>query len=85
MTQDVYRAFQAKNIFRYYGNDGDGSFNRYSTDNEGFEYPKGSGKFTVFEDGLVWGGYHKGAPPTKVGGSTPAGWNSWDRGYTREE
>ncbi len=61
--------FLINHIFNYYGNDGDGSYNRFSGDNEGFEFPKGSGKHVVFEDGIVWGGFHRGYPAPKVGGS----------------
>jgi len=43
------------NIFNYYSNNGDGSFNVYTVNNEGFEFPIGSNVGTcVFEDGLVW-------------------------------
>ncbi len=56
----TYRPFLINAVFNYYGNNGDGSYNRYSTSNEGFEFPKGSGKTTVFEEGVLWGGYHKG-------------------------
>jgi len=69
-TSDLYRPFLINQVFNYYGNNGDGSYNKYSSDNEGFEYPKGTPKHTViFEDGVVWGGYHKGRATAKVGGS----------------
>ena len=54
------RPFLINNVFNYYGNNGDGSYNKFSTNNEGFEFFKGSGKTIIFEDGVVWGGYHKG-------------------------
>jgi hypothetical protein len=66
---DLYRPFLINNVFNYYGNNGDGSFNKYSADNEGFEFTKGTGKTCVFEEGVVWGGYHKGGTTPKVGGS----------------
>jgi hypothetical protein len=76
---DLYRPFLINNVFNYYSNNGDGSFNKYSTNNEGFEFYKGSGKTCIYEDGIVWGGYHKGytikdskgnnVPQAKVGGS----------------
>jgi hypothetical protein len=76
---DLYRPFLINNVFNYYGNNGDGSFNKFSTNNEGFEFYKGTGKTAIFEDGVVWGGYHKGyttkdshgniIPQAKVGGS----------------
>ncbi len=68
-TNDVYRPFLINNVFNYYGNNGDGSYNKFSGDNEGFEFPKGSGKHVIFEDGVVWGGFHKGFNQPKVGGS----------------
>ena len=76
---DLYRPFTINNVFNYYGNNGDGSFNKFSTNNEGFEFYKGTGQTAIFEDGVVWGGYHKGyttqdshgntIPQAKVGGS----------------
>ncbi len=66
---DLYRPFLINNVFNYYGNNGDGSYNKFSTLNEGFEFTKGSGKTTVYEDGIIWGGYHKGRTTPKVGGS----------------
>jgi hypothetical protein len=68
-ANDMYRPFLINNVFNYYGNNGDGSYNKYSTNNEGFEFYKGSGKAIMFEDGVVWGGYHKGRTTPKVGGS----------------
>jgi hypothetical protein len=69
VMDDVYRPFLINQIFNYYGNNGDGSYNRYSGDNEGFEFAKGSGKHVVFEDGVMWGGFHKGFSQPKIGGS----------------
>src|SRR5512135_1408450 len=68
-VDDFYRPFLINRIFNYYGNNGDGSYNKFSGDNEGFEFPKGSGKHIIFEDGVVWGGFHKGFARPKVGGS----------------
>ncbi len=65
----VYRPFLVNALFNYYGNNGDGSFNRFSTDHEGFEFLKGTGKHLIFEDGFIWGGFHKGSTSPKVGGS----------------
>jgi len=71
-TNDNYQAILINNVMNYYANNGDGSFNPYTSDNEGFEFPKGSGGDVIFEDGLVWGGFVR--YPTgsikKVGGST---------------
>ena len=54
-TDDQDTPILINNVMNYYSNNGDGSFNSFSADNEGFEFPKASGKTTVFEDGLVWG------------------------------
>lgn len=54
-TNDLYRPMDINNIFNYYSNNGDGSFNKFKSDNEGFEFPIGSYVGTcIFEDGLVW-------------------------------
>lgn len=61
MTNDLYLPMDINNIFNYYSNDGDGSFNPYKTDNEGFEFPIGSTVGTcIFEDGLVWTAFKNG-------------------------
>jgi hypothetical protein len=67
-SNDDYKAFTINNIFNYYSNNGDGSYNKYSS-NGAFEFPKGTGKTAMFEDGVVWGGFHKGRSDPKVGGS----------------
>jgi hypothetical protein len=67
-TNDSYSWFTINNLFNWYGNNGNSSYN-ISWANSGLEYPKGSGKTAVFEDGIVWGGFHKGASLPKVGGS----------------
>jgi len=69
-ANDLYRPLLINNVFNYYGNNGDGSFNKFSNSGEGFEFLKGTGKTCVFTDGVVWGGYHKGRTTPKVGGST---------------
>ncbi len=57
-TSNVYRPMDINNIFNYYGNNGDGSFNKFSANNEGFEFPIGSTVgTTMFEDGIVWTAY----------------------------
>ncbi len=68
-TNDVYATMLVNNIFNFYSNTGDASYSPF-TMNSGFEFPKGSGKTAVFEEGMVWGGYHKGFGGPKVGGST---------------
>jgi hypothetical protein len=65
-TNDHYAVILINNIFNYYSNNGDGSYNNYN-DGSGLEYPKGSSKTAVFEDGITWGGYQKGL--LKMGGS----------------
>jgi hypothetical protein len=67
-TNDYYSWFTINNIFNWYGNNGDGSVNN-STGQSGFEFPKGSGHTAIFEDGIIWGGIHKGRSDPKVGGS----------------
>ena len=54
-TNNAYAPMDINNVFNYYANNGDGSFNPFTTMNEGFEFPIGSTEATcVFEDGLVW-------------------------------
>lgn len=68
-TNDVYHPMLINNIFNYYSNNGDGSFNNFTSSSEGFEFPKGDNLATViFEDGVVWGCKQNGS--LKVGGST---------------
>jgi len=68
-TINNYAPITVGNVFNYYGNNGDGSFNPYKSDNEGFEFPKGSNVgTTIFEDGLVWTAYRNDT--LKCGGST---------------
>ena len=65
---DIYRPMLINNIYNYYGNNGDGSYNKFSVSNEGFEFLKGRDLATVmFEDGVVWGCRQAGT--LKVGGS----------------
>ena len=67
-SNDVYRPMLINNVFNYYSNNGDGSFNKFSSSNEGFEFPKGKDLATVvYEDGVVWGCKQGGI--LKVGGS----------------
>ena len=68
-TDDVYHPMLINNIFNYYSNNGDGSFNNFTTSGEGFEFPKGLNLATViFEDGVVFGCKQNGQ--IKIGGST---------------
>ncbi len=68
-TNDMYTYYTINNMFNMYANNGRGSYNKF-TSNNALEVPKGSGKFAIFEDGVVWGGFHKGRSDPKVGGST---------------
>ena len=68
-SNDRCQPILINNIFNYYGNNGDGSYNRYSWNNEGFEFPKGAERHLFFEDGFLWGAFHKGRVIPKVGGS----------------
>ena len=38
-SNDLYRPMLINNVFNYYSNNGDGSFNKFSSSNEGFEFP----------------------------------------------
>src|SRR5512140_717048 len=69
-TNDDFRPFLINNIFNYYGNSGSGAYNKFSSSNEGFELNKGEGRYLFFQDGTVWGGFHKDPAVLKVGGST---------------
>ncbi len=40
-SNDDYKAFTINNIFNYYSNNGDGSYNKYSS-NSALEFPKGT-------------------------------------------
>jgi hypothetical protein len=68
-TDYQFRAFLINNIFNYYTNTGGGSFNRFNSSNEGFEFPKGSNLETTYQDGVLWAGFHKGRATPKAGGS----------------
>ncbi|MEW6510017.1 MAG: T9SS type A sorting domain-containing protein [Bacteroidota bacterium] len=70
-TNDDYSWFTINNLFNWYGNNGNSSYN-IATGNSGTEFPKGSGKTAIFEDGVLWGGFHKEntAVNPKVGGDT---------------
>jgi len=65
---DQVKAFTINNVFNYYGNNGVGSYNGF-TGNGAFEFPKGSASTALYEDGVVWGGFHMGRSNPKVGGS----------------
>jgi len=64
-----YAALDINNVFNFYCNNGGGSYNPYSTSNEGFEFLKGTGKTLMYQDGIVWGGFQQGRSTPSVGGS----------------
>ena len=68
-TNDHYRPFLINNVFNYYGNNGGGSYNKFSNRLEGFEFPRGSELHITYEDGIIWGGFHGGRSIPKAGGS----------------
>jgi len=66
-TASFYTPFIINNFASYYSNNGDAAFNPY-TGTAGLEYPAGSQKTVIYEDGIVWGCKQNGV--MKVGGST---------------
>ncbi|HTX17402.1 MAG TPA: T9SS type A sorting domain-containing protein [Bacteroidota bacterium] len=66
-TTESYSIYLINDFLDIVGNNGDGSFNP-RTNSAGGEIPNGSALYSIFEDGLVWGGYQNGQ--LKVGGST---------------
>lgn len=66
-TNKQYDFISINTILMYLANDGDMAFNP-TTGASGLEWPQGSGKTAVFEDGFVWGGILGGS--LRVGGST---------------
>ena len=79
-TNDVYAPMMINNVMNYYSSSGDGSLNPFSANNEGFEFPIGSGGNIFFEDGIVIGGSQNvnGTHKLKVQGSTY--WHSFQAG-----
>ncbi len=71
---DYYTAaFLMNRIFNYYRTNGSGCSNPFSQRGEGFEFPKGSGKTLVFNDGIIWGGIFNGEASPRIGGSCYSG------------
>jgi hypothetical protein len=66
-TNDDYTWFTINNLFNWYGNNGNSSYN-IATANSGLEFPGGTSLTACFEDGILWGGFHKGRAEPKVGG-----------------
>jgi hypothetical protein len=66
-TNDLYDFISINNILMWISNNGSTSHNPQS-DGSGLEWPAGSGKYAIFQDGLVWGGTVQGE--IRIGGST---------------
>ena len=64
---DVYDFISINNILMWISNNGSTSHNP-QTDGSGLEWPTGSAKYAIFQDGLVWGGKVQGE--IRIGGST---------------
>ncbi len=70
-TNDVYDYIGVNNILMWVSNTGDGSYNP-TTQGAGFEWPAGSGKTAIYEDGFLWGGVNRSLPDSiqiQIGGS----------------
>ncbi len=65
-TNDDYKFIDVNNVLMWMSNNGSMSHNP-TTDKSGFEWPKGSGKTAVYQDGLVFAGRTAGL--TFAGGS----------------
>ena len=61
----VYKKFNINDISTWIKNDGEADINPNGA--SGFEYPRTSGKTTIFQSGLLWGG--KVGGQVRVGGS----------------
>ena len=59
--------FSINQILMWISNNGNTSFNPM-TNSSGLEWPQGSGKYAIYQDGLVWGGKQNGE--IRIGGST---------------
>lgn len=66
-SNDVYDFISINNILMWISNNGSTSHNN-QTDGSGLEWPAGSAKYAIFQDGLVWGGTVQGE--IRIGGST---------------
>lgn len=64
---DVYDFISINNILLWISNNGDTAHNPL-TSGSGLEWPAGSAKYAIYEDGLVWGGKVQGE--IRIGGST---------------
>lgn len=66
-SDDVYDFISINNILMWISNNGSTSHNP-QTDGSGLEWPNGSAKYAIFQDGLIWGGTVQGE--IRIGGST---------------
>ncbi|MBL0173795.1 MAG: T9SS type A sorting domain-containing protein [Ignavibacteria bacterium] len=66
-ANDKYDFIGINNILMWIGNNGSTAHNP-STDASGLEWPRGSAKYAIFTDGLIWGGTVQGE--VRVGGAT---------------
>ena len=64
---DAYDFISINNILMWISNNGSTSHNPTS-DGSGLEWPTGSAKYAIFQDGLIWGGTVQGE--IRIGGST---------------
>jgi hypothetical protein len=76
LKNDAWDFISVNNILMWISNNGRTAHNP-TTDASGLEWPKGSAKYAIFTDGLIWGGKIQGQ--TRVGGATyvaglQAGW-----------
>ena len=81
-ANDQYHSFLINNLFNYYSNNGDGSYNTFHAASV-LEFPKGSGDTAVYEDGFLIGGKTRTSATdatkiVKVGGSAYR--NGWQAG-----
>ncbi|MBE0643201.1 MAG: T9SS type A sorting domain-containing protein [Bacteroidetes bacterium] len=67
MTNDQWDFIGANRMLMWVGNNGGLSFNP-TTGGPGLEWPRGSGRYLAFMQGLVWGGLVQGE--VRIGGST---------------
>ncbi|MDH7515996.1 MAG: T9SS type A sorting domain-containing protein [Bacteroidota bacterium] len=66
-SNDVFDFISINNILMYISNNGATAHNP-KTDASGLEWPRGSAKYVIFTDGLIWGGTVQGE--VRVGGAT---------------
>ncbi|MCZ7558212.1 MAG: T9SS type A sorting domain-containing protein [Bacteroidia bacterium] len=66
-SNDLYDFISINQILMWISNNGSTSYNPF-TKASGLEWPQGSGKYAIFQDGLVWGG--KVGGEIRIGGST---------------